>query len=250
MRSTLLFLLLVLAALARASGTAADAPLLPEFQREVVATRVSPDGRFTAYAMDGARDTRTWGIYDRRNGYMVEWRADDAARASTLVWRRDGGALLYVRRGERDALVERGLKSSNVVRINTPGSPPRRLELVAPAGTSSVFLVGGDDERRRSSVWLVADGRDWSVEPVAVLDGAHIEPVHADPERVILVTDHQAPRGKVVIAKRWPGGLDAWKVLVPEPEAGTRIEQVTWKDNGVQVRYHQRDPAWYPLIRP
>lgn len=239
--------LFALAVLSPAIGAAAEPPLLPEFEREVAATRVSPDGRYTAYAMDGVRDNRTWGVYDRRSGYMVEWRVDDAAKASTLVWRRDGGALLYVRRGERDALVERGLKSSNGVRINTHGSPPRRLELVAPPGTSAVFLVGGDDERRRSSVWLVADGRDWSVEPVAVLDGAHIEPVHADPERVILVTDHQAPRGKVVIAKRWPGGLDEWKVLVPEPEAGSRIEQVTWKDNGVHVRYSQRDPVWYPL---
>ena len=234
---------------ARASDKPEGEALLPEMSRQVLAVRPSADRRYVAFATEPLqREARVWCIYDRRTGYMLEWRADDAARGTSLLWRKDASSVLYVRRGERDALVERGIHSSIAKRIATNSPAPRRLDVAAPEGTTAFFLLAGDDEGRRSQVWLLAEGRDWSVEPVASVDGAHFEPVHADPERIILLTDHQAPRGRVVVARRGELNPDEWHTLVAEPEAGSRLERAVWVDNGVAVRIRRPDDSevhWY-----
>jgi hypothetical protein len=224
-------------------------PLLPEMARDVAEVRLSAEGRYIAFATEPAqRDARTWSIFDRRTGYMLEWRAEDAAKGSSLIWRRDSSSVIYIRKGERDALVERGIRSGITNRIVTHSQARRRLDVAAPEGGNSAFLVAGDDEHRRSQVWLLIDGRDWGLELVASVEGAHFEPVYADRERVVLWTDHQAPRGRVVVARRGELNPDEWRTLVAEPEPGSLLEQAEWLDGWVAARIQRpqrRETRWH-----
>lgn len=227
----------------------APEPLLPEMARDVTEVRLSSEGRYIAFATEPAqRDARMWSIFDRRSGYMLEWRAEDAAKGSSLVWRRDSSAVLYIRKGERDALVERGVRSSITNRIVTHSQARRRLDVAAPEGANGAFLLAGDDGHRRSQVWLLVEGRDWGLELVASVEGANFEPVYVDRERVVLWTDHLAPRGRVVIARRGELNPDEWRTLVAEPEPGSTLEQAEWLDGWVAARIQRpqrRETRWH-----
>ncbi|RJG15652.1 hypothetical protein D3872_12630 [Massilia cavernae] len=234
---------------ARTLGDSAPS-LLPAMPEDMAAVRLSPNGRLIAFAVDGPQSgPRQWKLFDRRAGRLLDWTAADARRGTGAVWRPDSGALLYIQGGDRDSVVERAVDSPAAVPIATGIDAPdaTRLQLLSYDAGAGAFLVAGKDDVRRPYVWRLVNLAAPRLEPVVAIPGAHFTPFHADARRTLLLTDHEAPNGKIIAVSHGPAAK-GWRTVAAGTDQG-KFEEAAWTGDGVAVRVQRplyREALWYP----
>lgn len=204
----------------------------------VRALRVSRDGRYVAYARAVAgASTQTWRIHDLASRHDLPDTIADARAGSALVW--TGSArrpsLLYIRadvgaRDERrahDALARHTLGAPREAHVLFERGDSPRLDLVRSGDERTVLLMGGPEaaasERGYDRAWhlsaasLRAAPRTSTIAatPVISTPGARLTFVARDDDQFVFLTDHQAPRRRLI---RLAAGASpsAWQTLLPQ----------------------------------
>ncbi|GII63635.1 prolyl endopeptidase [Sphaerisporangium krabiense] len=176
-------------------------------------------------------------VLDVRTGATVDGPLP-RARNTSLAWLPGGEAFYYVSRVPDEELAPGDTRLQRRVRLHHIGSPwqddivvfggedapdhyygltvsadGRHLAITAMAGPTSyndVYMADLDDPRSPRFVRIV-DGR---------ATRARVLPRFLAGDDLLLVTDHQAPCGRVCVARRDGAGPAAWRTLVAEdPDA-------------------------------
>ncbi|HEY5799470.1 MAG TPA: hypothetical protein VIT92_04585, partial [Burkholderiaceae bacterium] len=220
------------------AGSAQAAPLLPGVADDAVAVRLSPDGRYVAYAVETAQaPQRLWKLYDRQTRAVLPWQIADARKGSGLAWQ--GAGVLYIKGGERDTLLSKDLGAGPGAALPLADAPAR-LELMAAPG--AIFVAGSADGRRQSHLWRLTQS---GAQLVVAQPSAHVEPVHADATQTMVLTDRGAPRGRVV-AIAHGAAESAWRTVIAESPVN-RLEQAVWTGDGIAATWQlplHREVTW------
>ncbi|GAB3159433.1 prolyl oligopeptidase family serine peptidase [Microbispora hainanensis] len=176
-------------------------------------------------------------VLDVRTGEVVDGPLP-RARNTSLAWLPGGDAFYYVSRVPDEELAPGDLRLHRRVRLHRIGSPWQ---------DDTVVFGGEDAPDHYYGLTVSADGRHLAVtatagpaahndvyvaeltDPAAprlvkVVDGqaigARVLPRFLTDGALLLVTDHEAPCGRVCVADRHDRGPDAWRTLIAEdPEA-------------------------------
>ncbi|GII84512.1 prolyl endopeptidase [Sphaerisporangium siamense] len=176
-------------------------------------------------------------VLDARTGEAVDGPLP-RARNTSLAWLPGGEAFYYVSRVAEEELAPGDMRLQRRVRLHRIGSPwqddtvvfggedapdhyygltvspdGRHLAITATAGPAShndVYVAEPADPRSPRFSKIV-DGR---------ATGARVLPRFLPGDDLLLVTDHQAPCGRICVARRDGAGPAAWRTLVAEdPQA-------------------------------
>ncbi len=228
---------------------------------------VTEDGRYLAYAVSAAgSDWQVWKVRDVVTGKdltdEVRW-----SKASGASWLKDGSGFFYSRYEapkSGDALT--GINQNHLLCFHRLGTPQAEDTLVYSRPDQPEWYLGGsvtDDGR-----WLVISaGKGTNPESSLFLKdlsrpGAPVEPfldrmdasytiVDNEGDRFFVLTNHSAPRNRLVAIR--PGRTDAfaWTVLIPEAKGRDVLESVslvggrfiaTWmRDAHSAVTFHGLD---------
>ncbi len=228
---------------------------------------VTEDGRYLAYAVSAAgSDWLVWKVRDVVTGKDL---ADEVrwSKASGASWLKDGSGFFYSRyeapKGG-DALT--GINQNHLLCFHRLGTPQTEDTLVYSRPDQPEWYLGGsvtDDGR-----WLVISaGKGTNPESSLFLKdlsrpGATVEPfldrmdatytiVDNEGDRFFVLTNHSAPRNRLVAIR--PGRTEplAWTVLIPEAKGRDVLESVslvggrfiaTWmRDAHSAVSFHGLD---------
>ncbi|MFI7034297.1 prolyl oligopeptidase family serine peptidase [Microbispora rosea] len=176
-------------------------------------------------------------VLDVRTGEVVDGPLP-RARNTSLAWLPGGDAFYYVSRVPGEELASGDMRLHRRVRLHRIGSPWQ---------ADTVIFGGEDAPDHYYGLTVSADGRHLAVTAMAgpavqndvyvaeladpaaprlvkVVDGqaigARVLPRFLADGTLLLVTDYQAPCGRVCVADRHDPGPDAWRTLVAEdPEA-------------------------------
>ncbi|MEV1202588.1 prolyl oligopeptidase family serine peptidase [Microbispora rosea] len=176
-------------------------------------------------------------VLDVRTGEVVDGPLP-RARNTSLAWLPGGDAFYYVSRVPGEELASGDMRLHRRVRLHRIGSPWQ---------ADTVVFGGEDAPDHYYGLTVSADGRHLAVTAMAgpavqndvyvaeladpaaprlvkVVDGqaigARVLPRFLADGALLLVTDYQAPCGRVCVADRHDPGPDAWRTLVAEdPEA-------------------------------
>ncbi|WP_030508755.1 prolyl oligopeptidase family serine peptidase [Microbispora rosea] len=176
-------------------------------------------------------------VLDVRTGEVVDGPLP-RARNTSLAWLPGGDAFYYVSRVPGEELASGDMRLHRRVRLHRIGSPWQ---------ADTVVFGGEDAPDHYYGLTVSADGRHLAVTAMAgpavqndvyvaeladpaaprlvkVVDGqaigARVLPRFLADGTLLLVTDYQAPCGRVCVADRHDPGPDAWRTLVAEdPEA-------------------------------
>ncbi len=194
----------------------------------------SEDGRLLAYATsDSGSDWMTWHVRDVTTGEdlrdVLEW-----SKFSSAAWLHDGSGFYYGAMAPPDPGEEHlGTSRLLEVRLHRIGTPHDADEVVFAAPDEPEWLPGAEvsDDGRFLVVTVargtfpenqvhVADLEDPAAGFVALVGdfasaASYVTNIGRD---VVLLTDHGAPRGRVVVAPLDRPGRDSWRELVPETD--------------------------------
>lgn len=216
----------------------------------------SPDGRSLAYALsEGGADWQTVHIRDLASGTdypdSVSW-----MRFSGLSWTADGQGFFYSRfpvppEGQKlEAAL--GIHSLYYHRLGTGQSADRlifeRADMVNWFVNGSVSEDGrylfitfshGTDPRNRLYYVDLADSLSPRVsnpvQPIVETDDAAYLPAGNSGSLLYIVTDHEAPKRKVVALNLDQPVRESWKTIVPE--TGNAIESFTLTGGAIALQY-------------
>lgn len=205
---------------------------------------VSPDGGTIGFAVsEGGSDWRTFLLRDLATGEDV---ADDVRQAKFSVpeWLPDNRSYLYVHfpGGGRADGTETAAQGGGQLKLHRVGAPQDEDQLILefPDNDQLMFWVEASHDHRylimhlvqgtenRNRIWVYpitdTDGASGLGEPVKLIDrpDAMFEFVRVDGDVILLHTDLDAPRGRVVscpIAAPEPDALPAFTEVVPERDA-------------------------------
>lgn len=189
----------------------------------------SPDGKYVAYITHVAgSDWGTLHVLDVATASDLPDRIE-RVRWGDIAWLPDGSAFNY-------AFPSPEVENHEWIRLHVLGQPPERDETVfrsplAPptfAGTSrflndqGAVLKASDGTDNRQAVWLLEpDGRTLT----AVIDVriAQLNLIHRDGRMLYALTNHGAPRSRLVAIDIDGPAPDHWVTIVPE--GATVLEQ-------------------------
>ncbi|KAB8178752.1 prolyl oligopeptidase family serine peptidase [Microbispora catharanthi] len=182
-------------------------------------------------------------VLDVRTGEVVDGPLP-RARNTSLAWLPGGAAFYYVSRVPDEELAPGDMRLHRRVRLHRIG---------APWQADTVVFGGEDAPDHYYGLTVGADGRHLAVTAVVgpaarndvyvaelvdpeaprfvkVVDGAavgaRVLPRFLADGTLLLVTDHQAPCGRVCVADRYDAGPAAWRTLVAEDPAAPLDECV------------------------
>ncbi|MGQ0614049.1 MAG: prolyl oligopeptidase family serine peptidase [Planctomycetaceae bacterium] len=200
----------------------------------------SPTGRFLAYGLskDGSEDS-VLHILDVRDGRAVDAPIPDARHAS-VAWLLDETGLYYTRFVQGDRYARRvrfhklGTSGADDPIVFGEGLDKTAWPAVALSDDGATLLLPVYYGWDRSEVFLMDRAKG---EAVCILSRA-LEAQFLDPSllqgRLIVRTDHAAPRGKVVSIDPNDSDPSAWKTLVPE--ADWPIETIAISESRIAVQ--------------
>ncbi|MER6946026.1 prolyl oligopeptidase family serine peptidase [Nonomuraea sp. NPDC000554] len=156
------------------------------------------------------------------------------ARNTSLAWLPGGDAFYYVSRVPDEELAPGDQRLHRRVRLHRIGSPPETDPVVfggadAPdcyygltisADGRHLAMTVADGPAPHNDVWIAELTDPQAPRFVKTVDGrsirAHVLPRFLPDDSLLLVTDYQAPCGRVCTAPRHAVDPSAWRTLVPE----------------------------------
>ncbi|MFG1705373.1 prolyl oligopeptidase family serine peptidase [Nonomuraea sp. M3C6] len=156
------------------------------------------------------------------------------ARNTSLAWLPGGDAFYYVSRVPAEELAPGDQRLHRRVRLHRIGSPPESDPVVfggadAPdcyygltisADGRHIAMTVADGPAPHNDVWIAELTDPQALRFVKTVDGrsigAHVLPRFLPDNNLLLVTDHQAPCGRICTAPRHEADPSAWRTLVPE----------------------------------
>ncbi|GAB3692664.1 prolyl oligopeptidase family serine peptidase [Nocardiopsis oceani] len=200
--------------------------------------RPSPDGRLLAYQLsEGGDEESLLRVMDVDSGELVD-EPINRTRYSPVAWLPDGSAFYYVRRLPASEVPEGEDSYHRRVYLHRLGTPADQDALVFGDGRDKTAFYGvsvSHDGRwlvltsakgtsSATDAWVadLAEGPLESPRLVTVQEGvdADLRPHLGWDGRLYLLTDREAPRGRLCVADPAAPGYENWTTLVPEdPDA-------------------------------
>ncbi|HQX80491.1 MAG TPA: prolyl oligopeptidase family serine peptidase [Vicinamibacterales bacterium] len=217
--------------------------LSPDGTIALAATSVSDDGRWLAYALSASgSDWMTWRIRDIATGVDL---ADEVpwSKFSTASWAHDGSGFYYAgyeppADGNLFTTVNTGhtlyFHRIGVLGARSPGVESDRVVFAAPAHPDWLFAADVTDDgrwlvitqsqgtNRESRILLqdlsgsVAQATDAPVVPFLDRFDASYQVVANDADVFYVLTDHNAPRGRLVAIRTGHVDPSAWTTVIAE----------------------------------
>ncbi|MEU7001060.1 prolyl oligopeptidase family serine peptidase [Nonomuraea sp. NPDC046570] len=193
----------------------------------------SPDGALLAYQLSsGGREESLLSVLDVATGQVVDGPID-RCRSTLVAWLPDGDSFLYVRRLPPEQAPPGEERYHRRVYLHRVGTDPAEDELVFGEGRDKathyrvnvthgwLTISASLGTSPRNDLWIAElSSRPW--EPRAVQEGvdAHTALRVGRDGRAYLMTDRDAPRGRIVVTDPADPGVETWRELIPEdPEA-------------------------------
>ncbi|WP_090940490.1 prolyl oligopeptidase family serine peptidase [Nonomuraea jiangxiensis] len=208
--------------------------LEPEGTTVIDAWQPSPDGGLLAYQLSsGGREESLLSVMDVATGDVVDGPID-RCRSTLVAWLPDGRSFLYVRRLPPDRVPKGEERYHRRVYLHRVGTDPAEDELVFGEGrdkathyrvnvTNGWLTVSASlGTSPRNDLWLadVSSGRPGAFRVVQEGVDAHTALRVGRDGRAYLMTDRDAPRGRVAVTDPADPLYETWRDLIPEdPEA-------------------------------
>jgi prolyl oligopeptidase len=204
-----------------------------------------PQGALLAYSLsDGGSDWRTWKVRDVQTGRDLpdlvtrnkfggmEWAADSTGFFYTRFDRPTEGTELQARNAPADVCFHRlgTSEAADVIVARRPEAAGRSWSFRVSEDGGALFLLQRDVASRKNEVSRLALARDrngaWvgRGEPEPLITGfdASSWPIGSHGSRILLQTDWQAPRGRIVGLDPESPSREHWVEIVPQADETIR----------------------------
>lgn len=197
-------------------------------------TAVSDDGRLLAYGIaDGGSDWRTWKVRDVQTGKdledVVEW-----IKFSSIAWKADGSGFFYGRydapeegeellgTNENQRLYFHQLgtpQSEDVLVLERPDHPKWGFSPLVTDDGRYLIIQNWKGSEPKSQIFI-KDLRDAdsAVQPLITGFDAEYEWVASVDDTHFFVTDHEAPRRRLIAVDAEDAERENWREIIPETE--------------------------------
>jgi prolyl oligopeptidase len=192
------------------------------------------DGRYLAYGLaDGGSDWRTWKVRDVKSGRdledIIEW-----VKFSSVAWKPDGSGFFYGRYDEPTEGQElTGTNENQKVFFHRLGESQKQDQLVfqtpehpkwgfSPRVTDDghfLVLENWKGSEPQSQVFILdLQDPDGSVVPLITGFDAEYEWIGSTGDELYFLTDHEAPKRRLIAVRVGDEKRQTWKEIIPEGE--------------------------------
>ncbi|MGN9843448.1 prolyl oligopeptidase family serine peptidase [Nonomuraea sp. H19] len=208
--------------------------LEPEGTTVLDAWQPSPDGGLLAYQLSsGGREESLLSVMDVVTGEVVDGPID-RCRSTLIAWLPDGASFLYVRRLPPERVPPGEERYHRRVHLHRVGTDPDDDVLVFGEGRDKathyrvnaangwLTISASLGTSPRNDLWIADVSAPWPWEFRVVQEGvdAHTALRVGRDGRAYIMTDRDAPRGRVAVADPADPRHESWRELIPEdPEA-------------------------------
>ena len=194
----------------------------------------SKDGKLLAYGLaDGGSDWRTWKVRDVESGKdledLVQW-----VKFSSIAWMPDGSGFFYGRYAEPQEGQElTGTNENQRMFFHRIGDPQSKDQLIlerpdhpkwgfSPAVTDDgqyLIIQNWKGSEPKSQIFIKdLQQPDSKVEPLITGFDAEYEWIASDGETLFFMTDHEAPKRRLIAVSAKQPERSAWREVIPQTD--------------------------------
>ena len=194
----------------------------------------SKDGKLLAYGLaDGGSDWRTWKVRDVESGKdlddLVQW-----VKFSSIAWMPDGSGFFYGRYAEPQEGQElTGTNENQRMFFHKIGDPQSKDQLIlerpdhpkwgfSPAVTDDgqyLIIQNWKGSEPKSQIFIKdLQQLDSKVEPLITGFDAEYEWIASDGETLFFMTDHEAPKRRLIAVSAKQPERSAWREVIPQTD--------------------------------
>lgn len=203
---------------------------------------LSPDGRWLAYAVsEGGSDWMTWRVLNLQNkkasGDELQW-----SKFSNIVWSSDSLGFYYTRypkptsdqklvmQNEQNTVYYHKLKDpqDQDAFVFEMKDQSMALNTLSQSDQEGYLIIKTQTKSSPNNLIHIKSLRDFAskVQALFSLNDAEYEVVGRDKDQLLVLTNQQAPRRRIVRASVTDGVNPALQSLIPEPEGRDAIKDV------------------------